>query len=158
MRLRTPTQGSPLASGTGDEPAMPRTKSNPITLPPGQALEVVSFKDDVPAAFEREDNSGVYVIPIDGDEELEMFEDRPSTPVIEIEPTADFELTPAQVDDATELDLEDIEEIPLPEPRLVAAAAAEALAATPLFAGLSQEALVAHYRGLARGAVGLLRS
>ena len=120
---------------------MPRTKSKPITLPPGQALEVVSFKDDVPAAFEREDNSGVYVIPIDGDEELEIFEDRPSTPVIEIEPTADFELTPAQVDDATELDLEDIEEIPLPEPRLVAAAAAEALAQTPLFAGLSQEAL-----------------
>lgn len=141
VRLRTPTQGSPLASGTGEEPAVPRTKSKPITLPPGQALEVVSFKDDVPAAFEREDNSGVYVIPIDGDEELEMFEDRPSTPVIEIEPTADYELTPAQVDDATELELEDIEEIPLPEPRLVAAAAAEALAATPLFAGLSQEAL-----------------
>ena len=141
VRLRTPTQGAPLAAGTGEEPAMPRTKSKPITLPPGQALEVVSFKDDVPAAFEREDNSGVYVIPIDGDEELEMFEDRPSTPVIEIEPTADFELTPAQVDDATELDLEDIEEIPLPEPRLVAAAAAEALAQTPLFAGLSQEAL-----------------
>jgi len=81
------------------------------------------------------------VIPLDGDEDVYEDEVRPSTPVIEIEPTADFELTPAQVDDATELELEDIEEIPLPEPRLVAAAAAEALAATPLFAGLSQEAL-----------------
>src|SRR5262249_7456285 len=41
----------------------------------------------------------------------------------------------------TELDLEDIEEIPLPEPRALGLAAAEALAATPLFSGLSQEAL-----------------
>jgi CRP-like cAMP-binding protein len=145
-RTRAPqgTQGpSTLATGTSEEPAIsvPRTKSKPVTLPPGQALEVVSLKDEMPAAFEREDNSGVYVIPIDGEYEIDSFEDRPSTPVIEIEPTADFELTPAQVDDATELELEDIEEIPLPEPRLVAAAAAEALAATPLFAGLSQEAL-----------------
>jgi CRP-like cAMP-binding protein len=144
IRLRTPSSGAPIASGTGEEPAvpMPRTKSKPITLPPGRALEVVSLKDEMPDSFERKDQSGVYVIPLD-DEDLydDPFEDRPSTPVIEIEPTADFELTPAQVDDATELELEDIEEIPLPEPRMVAAAAAEALAATPLFAGLSQEAL-----------------
>lgn len=132
-----------IAVGTSEEPAisMSRTKSKPITLPPGQALETVSLKDEVPTAFEREDNSGVYVIPIDGEEELELTEDRTSTPVIEIEPTADFELTPAQVDDVAELELEDIEEIPLPEPRILAAAAAEALASTPLFAGLSQDAL-----------------
>jgi CRP-like cAMP-binding protein len=43
-------------------------------------------------------------------------------------------------EDSTELEMEDMEEIPLPEPRLVGAAAAEALASTPLFAGLSQEA------------------
>jgi cAMP-dependent protein kinase regulator len=141
-RTRTAQGTSTLASGTSEEPAlaMPRTKSKPVTLPPGKALETVSLKDEVPSAFEREDNSGVYVIPIDGEDEYDDM-DRPSTPVIEIEPTADFELTPAQVDDATELELDDIEEIPLPEPRLVAAAAAEALAATPLFAGLSQEAL-----------------
>ena len=138
MRAAVP---DPMFSDGSAEIAVPRTKSKPVTLPPGEALDAVSLKDEVPAAFEREDNSGVYVIPLDGDEDLYEDEGRPSTPVIEIEPTADFELTPAQVDDATELELEDIEEIPLPEPRLVAAAAAEALAATPLFAGLSQEAL-----------------
>lgn len=145
---RTKTPPHPRAASpegflgdTLSEVAVSRTKSKPVTLPPGEALDAVSLKDEVPAAFEREDNSGVYVIPLDGDDDLYEDEGRPSTPVIEIEPTADFELTPAQVDDATELDLEDIEEIPLPEPRLVAAAAAEALAATPLFAGLSQEAL-----------------
>jgi len=140
-RTKTPTPPA-MASGTSEEPAiaLPRTKSKPVTLPPGQALETMSLKDEVPASFEREEQSGVYVIAIDGEDEP-SFEDRPSTPVIEIEPTADFELTPAQVDDATELELADIEEIPLPEPRMVAAAAADALASTPLFAGLSQEAL-----------------
>lgn len=140
QRTKTPP-GQGLATGTREEQAISvaRTKSKPVTLPPGQALEVVSLKDEMPAAFEREEQSGIYVIPIDG--EGDDDEGRTSVPVIEIEPTADFELTPAQVDDATELDLEDIEEIPLPEPRMVAAAAAEALAATPLFAGLSQEAL-----------------
>jgi CRP-like cAMP-binding protein len=139
-RTKTPQV---IATGTSEEPpiTVARTKSKPITLPPGQALETVSLKDEVPSSFEREESSGVYVIPIDREDELELEEARPSTPVIEIEPTADFELTPSQVDDATELELDDIEEIPLPEPRMVAAAAAEALAATPLFAGLSQEAL-----------------
>ncbi|MBV8761906.1 MAG: cyclic nucleotide-binding domain-containing protein [Deltaproteobacteria bacterium] len=136
---RTPT---PQPGIDGDVVvAVPRTKSKPVTLVPGSALSSVSLKDEVPLSFEREDNSGVYVIPIDGEEEIDLDSARPSTPVIEIEPTADFELTPAQVDDATELELTDIEEIPLPEPRMLAAAAAEALAATPLFAGMSQEAL-----------------
>jgi CRP-like cAMP-binding protein len=128
-----------IAAGTGAEPsiAMARTKSRPVQLPVGQGIEVVSLKEEFPA-FEREEHSGVYVIPIDGEAN---DGDGPSAPMIEIEPAADYELTPAEVDDGTELDMADIEEIPLPEPRLVAAAAAEALAATPLFAGLSQEAL-----------------
>lgn len=132
---RTPT---PQPASQSEAVAVPRTKSKPVSLEPGSALSSVSLKDEVPAAFEREDNSGVYVIPIDGEDDSEI---RPSFPVIEIEPTADFELTPAQVDDATELELADIEEIPLPEPRMLAAAAAQALAATPLFAGMQQEAL-----------------
>ncbi|HSN26318.1 MAG TPA: cyclic nucleotide-binding domain-containing protein [Kofleriaceae bacterium] len=140
---RTPTpQPAIMPEGSSEVPALavPRTKSKPVTLEPGSALSSVSLKDEVPAAFEREDNSGVYVIPIEGDDDGDDM-DRPSTPVIVIEPTADFELTPAQVDDATELELADIEEIPLPEPRVLALAAAQALAATPLFAGMSQEAL-----------------
>jgi CRP-like cAMP-binding protein len=46
-----------------------------------------------------------------------------------------------EVEDIDELEMEDIEEIPLGEPRLVGAAAADALSRTPLFAGLSREAL-----------------
>ena len=141
-RTKTPSQvASMIAMGTSEEPAiaLPRTKSKPVKLPPGQAIDTVSLKDQVPDSFEREEQSGIYIIPIDG--EGDDDNDRPSEPVIVVEPTADFELTPAQVDDATELELAELEEIPLPEPRLVAAAAADALASTPLFAGLSQEAL-----------------
>jgi CRP-like cAMP-binding protein len=133
------------------ELAVSRTKSKPVTMPPDQGLDAISLKDQVPNAFEREENSGVYVIPIDDplDDLPSGLENQLSSPLIEIEPpdeviadgsgayTDDDEL----LEDATELDLEDLEEIPLPEPRLVAAAAAEALAATPLFAGLSSEAL-----------------
>jgi CRP-like cAMP-binding protein len=53
------------------------------------------------------------------------------------------DLAPSDVDDVDELDLDAIEEIPLPEPRAIGMAAQRALAATPLFAGLPQEALEA---------------
>src|SRR5262249_5485589 len=54
-----------------------------------------------------------------------------STPILAV---------PEEVD---ELELADIEEIPLPEPRVLGQAAARALAATPLFAGLPSDALEA---------------
>jgi CRP-like cAMP-binding protein len=77
---------------------------------------------------------------------------RDSTPVIEIEdPDPDGEMAveteapdlgdPVEVEDIDELEMEDLEEIPLGEPRLVGSAAADALQRTPLFAGLSGEAL-----------------
>jgi CRP-like cAMP-binding protein len=129
--------------------AMSRTKSKPITLPANQPIESISLKDEVPDSFEREENSGVYVIPID--EPLATIEDD-AAPVmmdadeyseplaVEID-SADDDLDVDYLEDSTELEVEDIEEIPLPEPRIVGARAAEALASTPLFAGLSQEAL-----------------
>jgi len=118
-----------------------RTKSKPITLPPNSGIEAIDLKTEVPDAFEREDNSGVYVIPIDDNDYL-VEESRPSVPQIVVEPTsAGIELEPNEIDDISELDLEDIEEIPLPAPRVLGLHAAKALAATPLFSGLSQEAL-----------------
>ncbi len=78
---------------------------------------------------------------------------RDSVPVIEIEDpdasddggiaveTEAADDIPAEIEELDELSMEDIEEIPLAEPRLVGAAAADALARTPLFAGLSREAL-----------------
>lgn len=131
-RARPPSSAPPY-------PAVPRTKSKPVNLSPGQGLESVSLKEEVPNAFERREASGVYVIPID--EELDPGE---SAPRIEVEDAEDIvDLEASAVDDATELELEDIEEIPLPEPRALGAAAARALAATPLFAELSPAALEA---------------
>jgi CRP-like cAMP-binding protein len=150
--------------------AISRTKSKPITLQPDRPIESISLKDEVPASFEREEKSGVYVIPIDdlpiddivegdaeGSADYEVQQDwqqvdevddeppaRDSAPLIEIEdPDApsDGEAIELEPEEVSELDMEEIEEIPLGEPRLMPAAAAAALARTPLFAGLSQDAL-----------------
>jgi CRP-like cAMP-binding protein len=124
--------------------AQARTKSKPITLPPNSGIDAIDLKTEIPQAFEREDNSGVYVIPIDDEDFLMQDEEafRPSVPQIVVEPSsAGIEVEAAELDEIAELDLEDIEEIPLPAPRVLGQAAAEALAATPLFSGLSQDAL-----------------
>ncbi len=147
-----------------------RTKSKPVQMLPDQGIEALTLKHEVPASFERGEASGIYVIPIDdagedlaeieaegsgpgGEYELdagsdahgnasapmiEISEDS-SSPAIEIEDPDGYDaVDPDEID---ELALEDIEEIPLAEPRLMPAAAAQALSRTPLFAGLSQEAL-----------------
>lgn len=124
--------------------AQARTKSKPITLPPNAGIDAIDLKTEIPQAFEREDNSGVYVIPIDDEDFLMQDEEafRPSVPQIVVEPSsAGIEVEASDLDDISELELEDIEEIPLPAPRVLGQAAAEALAATPLFSGLSQQAL-----------------
>ncbi|HEX5061169.1 MAG TPA: cyclic nucleotide-binding domain-containing protein [Kofleriaceae bacterium] len=131
--------------------SIPRTKSKPISLPPDQPIESISLKDEVPDSFEREENSGVYVIPIDGEgapedaTPIETAEEYSEPLAVEIDaPDDDSDMSVDAIEDSTELeidDIEDIEDIPLPEPRIVGIAAAEALASTPLFAGLSQEAL-----------------
>jgi CRP-like cAMP-binding protein len=59
-------------------------------------------------------------------------------PVIEVEYPAPLEVEP---EESTELEMTDLEEIPLPEPRVLGVAAALALSKTPLFAGLPREAL-----------------
>ena len=164
-RTRTPTSGPPMVARTMTpqqlkaaqaDPAaglsLPRTKSKPITLPPGQALESVDLSKNVPNAFEREESSGVFVIPIDDeghDEFLVEADSRPSVPIIQDEiadarpSVPELELPPPEPagEEPTELELEDLEEIPLPEPRVLGAAAAGTLAQTPLFAGLSRDAL-----------------
>jgi len=112
--------------------AVARAKSKPIKLPPGAGLDTVHLAREVPDAYVHS-SPGVHVIPIDTDE---------LTPVIEIE-MAEGEVIPAEVDDATELDLADIEEIPLPQPRAIGLVAQRALATTPLFAGLPQRVLEA---------------
>jgi CRP-like cAMP-binding protein len=131
---RTKTSTDPIA--------MARTKSRPISLSPGAGLETVQLSKEVPEAMLRESSTpGIHLIPIDDyGSPLEIDGDRPSGPIIEIEPP-DHSPILAEVEEVDELELADIEEIPLPEPRVLGAAAARALAATPLFAGLPSDTL-----------------
>jgi CRP-like cAMP-binding protein len=133
-----------------------RTKSRPIRLPEGAPLEHVQLSKEVPEAGLRDATQpGIHHIPIEepeaeaevesseemappGEPVIEPVEDDP--PIVVVEPGAAFE---PELDELAELDLEDIEEIPLPEPRAIGQAAQRALAATPLFAGLPSEALEA---------------
>lgn len=137
MRTRNKTNTPPVV-------AIPRTKSKPIRLPPGAALETVNFAETVPDSYENT-QAGVHVIPLDDNDNDDDFaeDSRSSAPVIEVEPPDDGGEIEAEIDDATELDIEDLEEIPLAEPRAVGLVAQRALAATPLFAGLPKEALEA---------------
>jgi CRP-like cAMP-binding protein len=124
--------------------AMSRSKSRPIALPLGAALDTVELKTEVPQSHPREDNEpGIHVIPID---EFEFEQD--TTHNLERSPLPRLELAPEavidpEISESTELDLADLEEIPLPQPRVIGAAAARALAETPLFAGMPSDALQA---------------
>ncbi|MBA3459761.1 MAG: cyclic nucleotide-binding domain-containing protein [Deltaproteobacteria bacterium] len=121
-------------------PIYSRTKSKPIALPLGSAIEQLDLAKEVPDSQKKESAPGVTVIAIDDEELLAADEITGNAPVIEVEPPDSVE---AEIDDVTELALDDVEEIPLPEPRAIGARAQRALAATPLFAGLPAEALEA---------------
>jgi CRP-like cAMP-binding protein len=139
---------------------VPRTKSKPIVVDPTAALDQVKLSDAVPSSRALTSQPGVFVIPIDDDgagtldgapdgetDQLDI-EVRYSQPAMEaVGPSDVLDLEPANIDEPTELDLDDIEEIPLAEPKLLSEAARRALAQTPLFAGLpvdALEALVGH--------------
>ncbi|HEU4727223.1 MAG TPA: cyclic nucleotide-binding domain-containing protein, partial [Kofleriaceae bacterium] len=123
------TQSTPPVS------PMARTKSRPVSLPLGAALDSVDLKTEVPASHQREgDEPGIHVIPID--EDFEQTTTNVAGIPAEVQAPDDQEIS-----DATELELSDIEEIPLAQPRAISAAAARALAATPLFAGMPSHAL-----------------
>jgi CRP-like cAMP-binding protein len=124
--------------------AVSRSKSRPIALPLGAALDKVELKTEVPESHIREDNEpGIHVIPID---EFEFEQDtthnldRSALPRLEVAPEAVID---PEITESTELDLSDLEEIPLAQPRVIGAAAARALASTPLFAGMPRDALQA---------------
>ncbi|MDQ3369246.1 MAG: cyclic nucleotide-binding domain-containing protein [Myxococcota bacterium] len=136
--------------------AVSRTRSRPVSLPPGAAIDSVTLSEQVATSHRRDESTpGVHVIPLedalpeyleddrDASPDIETVDyDRVSAPIIYVaDPETDsYE---AEVDESTELQLDDIEEIPLPEPRVMGMAAQRALAATPLFAGLPSDALEA---------------
>jgi cAMP-dependent protein kinase regulator len=123
--------------------AITRSKSRPIALPLGAALDSVELKTEVPQSHPREgDEPGIHVIPIDEfefEQDTTHNVDRPELPRLELAPEA----VDAEITESTELDLSDLEEIPLAQPRVISSVAARALAATPLFAGMPSDALQA---------------
>ena len=150
-------------------PTVARTRSRPISLVPGSALDSVKMSDAVPESRQHS-QAGVYMIPIDdadlipdaeidaavdaeipddagreSDLEIEVMPLRPSEAdmSMELSPSDVIDMQPHQLEEPTELELEDLEEIPLGEPRQIGAQALRALQATPLFAGLPSEALEA---------------
>jgi CRP-like cAMP-binding protein len=163
-----------LRSKPGSTPGivMPRTRSKPVAVSHGAALESVSLHDEFPDARRDESNAGIHIIPIDDDDatgefriaaprpgsrtvrdidpedldaEVDLYADADGDRgglVIEIEPPDDSPDDPEALDQ-TVLEVGDIEEIPLPAPRAIGFAAQQALAATPLFAGLPSDALEA---------------
>jgi CRP-like cAMP-binding protein len=62
---------------------------------------------------------------------------------IEVETSDPIDVHAADVHESTEVELSDLDEIPLPAPRAIGVRAQRALADTPLFAGLPSEALEA---------------
>jgi CRP-like cAMP-binding protein len=134
--------------------ALPRTKSKPIVVTRGAALETVTLSKEVPAARMRDHSApGIHIIPIDTEElpalagEDAVYEDAETNVLLEGQTNVLLEIeppdAPAAAAEPHELELADLEEIPLPAPRAIGAAARQALAATPLFAGLSSEVLEA---------------
>ncbi len=125
-------------------PTVARTRSKPITLTQGMGLETVTLRDIVPGAREMHDDGsspGITLIPL-GDSYANL--PRYSDDELEISVSngdGDVELDSADVEEAEELDLVDIEEIPLPAPKRVSEAARRALAATPLFAAMEADAI-----------------
>ncbi len=128
-RTQTPQRNKPSTP-----PVMSRTRSKPVTLQAGAALETVTLSQQVVDAFPRDaTNPSVHVIPLD---------DEPHTgPLIEVE--AGTGVIYPDVDDSADLDLADIDDNSTASPPVLGAAQARALAATPLFAGLPHEALEA---------------
>jgi len=138
---------------TPPAPASSRTRSRPIALPLGAALDSVELKTEVPASHQRDGGEpGIHVIPIDDDPDFEhttirvhrsaLSRPAPPEPPASPTPPALDEVRNLEISE-TELDLADLEEIPLPQPRVIGSAAARALAATPLFAGMPSDALQA---------------
>jgi len=120
-----------------------RTRSRPVALSLGAALDSVDLKTEVPASHTREGGDpGIHVIPIDEEDFEQTPTDVDRAMIALVEPQAPDASRDRDASE-TELVLADLEEIPLPQPRRIGAAAARALAATPLFAGMPSDALQA---------------
>lgn len=153
----SPPASVPAAAERAAEPlarpapiAVPQHHSQPIFVPPGQALDSVALGSVMAGAHQQRDDGsqpGIVVIPLDPDDSasVEIVFDEASARAevqrVASEPVIDIDLTDPDDPWVTQSD-----DIPLAAPRRVGAAARLALSSTPLFSGLSErqlEALIA---------------
>ena len=142
------TEESPVRARTRSStpPTLARSKSRPIRLPLGRPLDAVKLAQEVPEAELRTEGvPGIHIIPIEAEpepqpEHTQQQDDRPSGPIIEVVAPGEDSID-AELEEQHDVNIGDIEDIPLPQPRLLGFQAQRALAATPLFAGLPSEAL-----------------
>lgn len=151
-----PATPLPYNSSHGAAPSVPQgsrdAQSQPIVIERGMPLESVPLGSVMPGSHQQRDDGsqpGILIIPI----EVAGYEDSAAID-IEIDDESQRAL---RSDPAIELDVAELEahelapdegyydesDIPLAAPRLVGAAARQALAATPLFAGLNERQLEA---------------
>jgi cAMP-dependent protein kinase regulator len=155
-----PATPLPYGSSHGNAPSVPfgarDGQSQPIVIERGMPLESVPLGSVMPGSHQQRDDGsqpGILIIPIEPlgyedsaaiDIEIDDESQRAlrSDPAIELEVAEleGHELTPDDEDGGQGYDERDI---PLAAPRLVGAAARQALAATPLFAGLNERQLEA---------------
>jgi len=135
--------------GTASSPsiAIGRSKSRPIALPLGAPIDSVDLKTEVAEVPQHKgDAPGIHIIPIDEDDFEQHTTNTERTSLSDLpafELDAPDEMVTPEISESTELDLSDLEEIPLAQPRVIGSAAARALAETPLFAGMPSDALQA---------------
>ncbi len=133
-----------------------QSASQPIVMPRGQGLDSVTLGSVVAGSHQQRDDGsqpGIVIIPIDRDEDslpIDVYLDEDGS-----RPTYSHGQGSGFSDPSIELDLAELEaqqydeaaydpdDIPLASPRHAGAAARQALAATPLFAGLSEGQLEA---------------
>ncbi|HSK02235.1 MAG TPA: cyclic nucleotide-binding domain-containing protein [Kofleriaceae bacterium] len=165
-RASQPSMPARVHAGSTAPPVPPRTRSKPIEMTRGAALDTVTLSKEIPAARQRDESApGIHIIPLDGDDLEEVIEpeqeaasvvivvEPPDEPPVSVTDTVadddpDDGPDDGELDDPTVLQLA-FDDIPLPAPRAIGTAARQALAATPLFAGLSSELLEALVEHLA---------
>lgn len=130
---------------------MPRTKSRPVSLPPGASLESISLSQQLPVIRDLDRDPGIHEISLEDEPNpaaigYDPYGTDDDVPLLEVDEAVPIPLDP---DESTELELADLEEVPMGQPRALGHAARRALAATPLFAGLPSDALEALVENLA---------
>lgn len=127
-------------------PPVARTRTKPITINPGAPLDSVALHEVVPGARElHEDGSspGIRLIPLGDAPRSSTLDDifAEDDPISVTNGADDIDVAAAEIEEAEELNLDDIEEVGDGPGRRMSAAARSALRNTPLFSSMDPAAM-----------------